>query len=290
MTEDIHIGVIGGSGLYDMPQITDRKEHDIDTPFGKPSAPLMVGTLGGKRVAFVPRHGKGHYYTPSTVPYRANIYALKSLGVKFVIAVSACGSLREAFEPGHIVIPHQLYDNTKLDRGRTFFEAGLVGHVSVADPFDDYVRHLLTDAVREVDGTAHDGGLFITVEGPRFSTKGESHIFRRWGCDIIGMTTSPEAFLAAEAEMAYAVMAHITDYDVWHETEENVSVEAVLKIAQHNIEVAKKALPIVVERLDTTTERPVHNALNNALMTRPDLIPTQTKDDLAAIVSRHIDV
>lgn len=290
MTEDIHIGVIGGSGLYDMPQITDREEHDIDTPFGKPSAPLMVGTLGGKRVAFVPRHGKGHYYTPSTVPYRANIYALKSLGVKFVIAVSACGSLREAFEPGHIVIPHQLYDNTKLDRGRTFFEAGLVGHVSVADPFDDYVRHLLTDAVREVDGTAHDGGLFITVEGPRFSTKGESHIFRRWGCDIIGMTTSPEAFLAAEAEMAYAVMAHITDYDVWHETEENVSVEAVLKIAQHNIEVAKQALAVAVERLDTTTECPVHNALNNALMTRPDLIPMQTKDDLAAIVSRHIDV
>lgn len=289
MTEDVQIGVIGGSGLYDMPQITNKEEMDIDTPFGKPSAPLMVGTLAGKRVAFLPRHGKGHYYTPSTVPYRANMYALKSIGVKFVIAVSACGSLQEEYAPGHFLIPDQLYDNTKLDRGRSFFDAGLVGHVSVADPFDEYLRGILHDAVRDAEGTVHDGGLFITVEGPRFSTRGESNLFRQWGCDIIGMTTSPEAFLAAEAEIAYAVMAHITDYDVWHETEENVSVEAVLKTARHNIEVAKKALALALERLDATTERPVHSALKNTLMTSPDLIPAQTRENLAAIAGRYLD-
>ncbi len=289
MTENVHIGVLGGSGLYDMPEIQDKRTLDIDTPYGKPSAPLMIGTIHGKEVAFIPRHGEGHYHTPSTVPYRANIYALKMIGVRFIVSVSACGSLREDYEPGHIAVADQLYDNTKLDRGRTFFEAGLVGHVPVAQPFDDYLRGLLLKGLQEAGATAHDGGLFITIEGPRFSTKGESNVFRSWGCDLIGMTTSPEAFLAAEAEMAYAVMAHITDYDVWHDTEEAVTVEMVMKTVEHNIDLAKKALAYAVQHIDTTTERPVHNALASAIMTRPDLIPAESRENTAAIMDKYLN-
>lgn len=287
MDEQVYIGVIGGSGLYNMPEITDKQELDIDTPFGKPSAPLMVGTLHGRRVAFVPRHGKGHFYSPTTLPYKANIYALKSIGVRFIIAVSACGSLQEQYEPGHIVVPDQLYDNTKLIRQRTFFETGLVGHVGVAHPFDDYLRGLIMDGVKQANGTAHDGGLFITIEGPRFSTKGESNVYRSWGCDIIGMTTSPEAQLAMEAEIAYAVMAHITDYDVWHESEEPVTVEMVMKTVGNNIEIAKNAIAYIAENLDLEQERPAHNALAGALMTDPSRIPASEHENLAEIVGRY---
>ena len=287
MTENVQIGVIGGSGLYAMPEIEGKRTLDVDTPFGKPSAPLMMGTIHDKQVAFIPRHGEGHYYTPSTVPYRANIYALKQMGVRFVVAVSACGSLREDYEPGHIAVPDQLYDNTKLDRGRTFFEEGLVGHTPVAEPFDGYLRGLLLDGLRAAGASTHDGGLFITIEGPRFSTKGESNVFRGWGCDLIGMTTSPEAFLAAEAEMAYAVMAHITDYDVWHDTEEAVTVDVVMKTVQHNIDLAKKALAHAVQHIDVTTQRPVHNALASAIMTRPDRIPAEKRENTLAITGRY---
>lgn len=288
MTDDIKIGVIGGSGLYDMPEITDKTTHDIDTPFGEPSAPILAGTLRGKRVAFLPRHGEGHVLSPTTLPYRANIYALKSLGVRYIIAVSACGSLQEAYAPGTIMVPDQLYDNTKSDRDRTFFEKGLVAHVSVADPFDPYLSGVLVDAVEKVDGTVHDGGLFITIEGPRFSTRGESNLFRSWGCDIIGMTTSPEAYLAAEAEMAYAVMAHITDYDVWRESEESVSAEMVMKTVGANIELAKKSLAKAVEALDVDAEQPVHSSLAAAITTHKDAIPSYTRERLSLLVGKYL--
>jgi 5'-methylthioadenosine phosphorylase len=290
MTEQVQIGVIGGSGLYDMSGISDRTEYDIDTPFGKPSAPIMVGTLRGKRVAFIPRHGVGHIHTPTTVPYRANIYALKSLGVRFIVAVSACGSLQQAYAPGHLVLPDQLYDHTKSDRrDRSFYEdSGLVAHVGVADPFDGYLRDVLYEAIQGVGGTAHNGGLFITVEGPRFSTRGESKIFRAWGCDLIGMTTSPEAYLAAEAEIAYACIAHVTDYDVWHETEEAVTVEQVMKTAIGNIETAKAALADAVAALDVTAERPAHSAVKLAITTNRDHISDEAREKLNLIVGKYL--
>jgi 5'-methylthioadenosine phosphorylase len=267
MTESISIGVIGGSGLYAMPELTDVSTHALDTPFGKPSADVVIGTLGGKRVAFIPRHGIGHVYTPTTVPYRANICALKMLGVRFIIAVNACGSLREDYAPGHIVIPDQLADYTKADRGRSFFETGLVAHVSVADPFCAELGSVSASAIRDVGGTAHEGGLYVTIEGPRFSTRGESQIFRQLGGSIIGMTTSPEAFLAREAEIAYTTMSHITDYDVWHE--EPVSNQMVMQTFGRNLRTAQKALARAVELLDTSADFACHHALDGAIITDP---------------------
>lgn len=289
MTETVKIGVIGGSGLYDMPDITDRKTIHVDTPYGPPSADIVIGTLRGRRVAFLPRHGKGHVYSPTTVPYRANVYALKSLGVRWVIGVSACGSLREDFAPGHFVIPGQLFDHTKSERGRTFFETGVVAHVSVAEPFCEELSNRLYMAVDAVDGgVVHRGGTFITIEGPRFSTKGESHLFRQWGCDIIGMTTSPEAFLAREAEMSYAVMAHITDYDVWHESEEVVTVDAVIRTVHRNIQVAQQALVNLVEDFDEDAVTPSHTALDSALITAPDAMDPALKERLGPILARRL--
>src|SRR4051812_31822715 len=238
--EPVRIAVIGGSGLYHMPEFTDVVEHRIDTPYGPPSDAVVVGMLRGQRVAFISRHRRGHVLTPSEVPYRANIYALKTLGVSHVIAVSACGSLKEALAPGHIVIPDQLFDNTKDDRGRSFFGQGLVGHVGVADPFCPTLSKVVGEASRAVGATVHEGGTFVTIEGPRFSTKGESRVWRQFGFDIIGMTTSPEAFLAREAEMHYAVIAHVTDYDVWHEVP--VTSDAVFKQFNENIHMAQQSV------------------------------------------------
>ncbi len=265
VTENIQIGVIGGSGLYAMPELTDVVTQPMDTPFGKPSADVVIGTLGGKRVAFIPRHGHGHVFTPSTVPYRANICALKMLGARFIIAVNACGSLREDYAPGHIVIPDQLVDYTKADRGRSFFDTGFVAHVSVADPFSPELGQIAAQAIREVGGTVHEGGSYVTIEGPRFSTRGESQIFRSWGCSIVGMTTCPEAFLAREAEIAYTTMSHITDYDVWHE--EPVNSAMVVQTLTHNLRVAQQALARTVELLDERADYPCHHALDNAVMT-----------------------
>lgn len=288
MNETIKIGVIGGSGLYNMPEITDKQSVSIDTPFGKPSADIVIGTLRGKRVAFIPRHGIGHIYTPSFVPYRANIFALKSLGVRHIFSANACGSLKEEIEPGHIVIPDQIYDNTKSDRGgRSFFERGLVGHVSVADPFTPELVNLLHNAVQTAGGTSHKGGNFVIIEGPRFSTRGESNIFRQWGCSIIGMTTAPEAFLAREAEIAYATMAHVTDYDVWHT--EPVTVEMVIATMEHNITVAQGALAHAVEHLDEDAVYDAHSALSNALMTARDRIPPEELEKLAPIVGKYFN-
>ncbi|MFZ4814317.1 MAG: S-methyl-5'-thioadenosine phosphorylase [Phototrophicaceae bacterium] len=283
------IAVIGGSGLYNIPGFTDATEINLDTPFGAPSGTITVGTLANKRIAFLPRHGAGHIYTPSTVPYRANIHALKQLGVRFIIAISAAGSLKEAFAPGHIVIPSQLFDHTKLERGRTFFDTGLVAHAGVADPFTPELRALLVESVQAAGGIVHDGGLFITVEGPRFSTKGESHIFRAWGCDLIGMTTSPEAFLAAEAEMAYAVMAHITDYDVWHESEAAVTSDSVFETSRKNLEVAKRALAYALTNLDENAILPVHDNLRTAIATNRAHISPDLYDALEVIVGKSLN-
>lgn len=286
MAETVRIGVIGGSGLYNMPEITDKSTLRIDTPYGPPSADVVIGTLHGKRVAFIPRHGEGHIYTPTTVPYRANIYALKTLGVRFIIAVNACGSLREDYAPGHIVIPDQLVDQTRADRGRSFFDTGMVGHVSVADPFCLELADLLYASVVASGGTAHKGGTFIIIEGPRFSTRGESQIFRQWGCSLIGMTTVPEAFLAREAEIAYATMAHITDYDVWHVSEEPVTVEMVVRTMRQNLEIAQKAVAYAVEQLDENAVYACHSALDNAVMTAPSAMPADVRARLDPLLAR----
>jgi 5'-methylthioadenosine phosphorylase len=269
-----------------MPELTDVTTQAVDTPFGKPSADVVIGTLGGKRVAFIPRHGLGHVFTPSTVPYRANICALKMLGARFIFAVNACGSLREDYAPGHIVLPDQLVDYTKADRGRTFFDTGFVAHVSVADPFCGELSRIAAQAVREVGGVVHEGGTYITVEGPRFSTRGESRIFRQWGCDIIGMTTCPEAFLAREAEIAYTTMSHITDYDVWHTSEQPVTVEMVLDIMHRNLSIAQQAIAHAVEHLDEHRTCSCHNTLDNAIMTDRSAIAPETLARLKPIVGR----
>ncbi|TEU00771.1 MAG: S-methyl-5'-thioadenosine phosphorylase [Dehalococcoidia bacterium] len=284
----IRIGVIGGSGLYQMEGLTNVEERRISTPFGDPSDVLIVGTLEGVRVAFVARHGRGHRIMPTEVNYRANIFALKSLGVEQVISVSACGSLREHLHPGEIVIPNQLFDFTKK-REYTFFGDGLVAHVGVADPLCPRLSALLADAVEEVNDTVHRGGRFITIEGPRFSTKGESFTYRAWGMDIIGMTTCPEAFLAREAEMCYAVMAHVTDYDVWHETEEPVSVEAVIRILQQNTALAQQAIRLLVPRLTAAGRTcDCKDTLATAIITQRDVISEQVKRELAPIVGKYL--
>jgi 5'-methylthioadenosine phosphorylase len=289
MTEKpTHIGVIGGSGLYQMDGLTDVQEYKVVTPFGDPSDAIVVGTLEGVPVAFLARHGRGHRIMPTEVNYRANIFALKSLGVERVISISACGSLREHLHPGEVVVPDQLFDFTKK-REYTFFGNGLVAHIGTADPYCADLSTLVADAVEEAGGTVHRGGRFITIEGPRFSTKGESHTFRAWGMDIIGMTACPEAFLAREAEMCYATMAHVTDYDVWHETEEPVTVEALLATLAANTQLAQSALRILIGKL-AAAQRSCEcgQTLAMALITQRDLIPEQLKHDLAPIVGKYL--
>jgi 5'-methylthioadenosine phosphorylase len=264
----------------------------VGTPFGEPSDALVIGTLEGVRVAFLARHGRGHRISPSEVNYRANIFALKLLGVERVLSISACGSLREHLHPGDIVVPDQLFDHTHA-RARSFFGRGLVAHVSVADPFCGDLSARLAAATRAVagraGGTVHQGGRFITIEGPRFSTRGESHTYRAWGCDIIGMTTSPEAFLAREAEMCYAVMAHVTDYDVWHATEEAVTVDMVIRQLQANTDLAQRALAGVVREL-AGAERTCQcgSALSTALITERSRIPPDLIEELRPLVGKYL--
>ena len=286
--ENVELAVIGGSGLYNMPDLEDVETRQIDTPFGNTSDDIIVGTLHGRPVAFLPRHGRGHVLTPAEVPYRANIFALKSLGVRYIISVSACGSLREEFAPGHVVIPDQLFDHTR-GRPSTFFGRGLVAHVSVADPFSPELSSALSGAVRATGGTVHDGGTFITIHGPRFSTKGESNTYRQWGMSVIGMTTSPEAFLAVEAEIAYAVMAHVTDYDVWHETEEPVTVETVIRILQRNTALAQRAIDHLAQTMDDWAgDFPAHHALRDAIITDRDEIPAAVSEELAPLEQKYL--
>ncbi len=286
---DIELAVIGGSGLYGMAELTDVEEVSLKTPFGDPSDSIIVGKLHGRHVAFLPRHGRGHVLNPTEVPYRANIFALKLLGVKYVVSVSACGSLREDYAPGCIVIPDQLFDHTKK-RNMTFFEDGLVAHVGVPNSFSPELSRVVADAAKASGGTVHEGGTFITIEGPRFSTKGESNLYRQWGMSIIGMTTSPEAFLAAEAEMAYAVMAHVTDYDVWHETERPVTVEQVLNIVQGNTALAQKAISRIVERMDEWAgDFAAHHALKDAVLTDRARIPKDTSRALQPLIGNYLE-
>ncbi len=279
--------VIGGSGLYDMPGLEDVKKHEISTPFGNPSAPIVEGTLEGKRVAFLARHGLGHHISPSEINYRANIYALKTLGVTRIISVSACGSLREDYEPGHLVVPDQLFDFTH-GRARSFFGEGLVAHVGVADPFCPDLSAHLYKAVQTTAATVHKGGKFITIEGPRFSTRAESNTYRAWGMDLIGMTASPEAFLAREAEMCYAVMAHVTDYDVWHVTEEPVTVEMVIRVLNKNVRFAQEALHQLATHLTSLRDCECEKALAAALITNPKVIPPETRNKLALLVNKYL--
>jgi 5'-methylthioadenosine phosphorylase len=282
------LGIIGGSGIYKMPDLTDIQTVEVDTPFGKPSSPVVVGTLAGKRIAFLARHGIGHTITPSEVNYRANIYALKKLGVERLVSINACGSLREDFKPGDTVIPDQILDFTRGARERSFFGGGLVAHISVADPFCPDLSPILERAVEKAGGTVHRRGTFVIIEGPRFSTKAESNFFRSANCSIIGMTTAPEAFLAREAELCYSVMAHVTDYDVWHTTEEAVSVEVVIRTLQRNAELAQKAIRQLVEAMPAERDCTCGESLANALITRPDAIPPATLEKLDLLVSRYI--
>jgi 5'-methylthioadenosine phosphorylase len=286
--EEVRIGVIGGSGLYNMEGLTDIEERHVPTPFGDPSDAIMIGTLEGQRVAFLPRHGRGHRILPGELNSRANIYALKSLGCQWVIAVCACGSLREDYEPGHIVIPDGLFDRTQ-GRPLSFFGDGIVAHLSIADPFCPVLSDALYDAVKETGASVHKGGDFIIIEGPRFSTKTESKVFRGWGMDIIGMTAIPEGQLAREAEMAYSVMAHVTDYDVWHESEEPVTVEAVIRTLMKNVSHAKEGIQKVIPKL-AGQESACWNGLQNAVMTSEALFPAETRARLGILLDKYYPV
>jgi 5'-methylthioadenosine phosphorylase len=294
MSESIRFGVIGGSGVYQMEALTDVEEITLETPFGAPSDAYVTGTLHGQRVAFLARHGRGHRISPSRLNQRANIYGFKMLGVEYLIGVSACGSLRERIHPGDIVIPHQLFDNTR-GRPLSFFDDidagtdGLVVHVSVAHPFCDFLSEICYKAVKETSAEVHHGGNFITIEGPRFSTKAESYTYRQWGMDIIGMTTTPEAQLAREAEMSYAVMAHVTDYDVWHDTEDAVTVEAVIRTLMHNAGVAKSAVANAIALLADAGPSPHGDAIRDAIITDKSKVPARTVEKLSAIVGKYFD-
>jgi 5'-methylthioadenosine phosphorylase len=287
MDERPSLAIIGGSGLYEMPGLEDTREHVLSTPFGEPSAPIVVGTLESKRVAFLARHGIGHHISPSEINFRANIYALKSLGVERIVSISACGSLREDYAPGEIVIPDQVFDFTS-GRKRSFFEDGLVAHISVAEPFCASLSQDLHEAVTSTGVKTHSGGSLITIEGPRFSTKAESNTYRSWGMSVIGMTTSPEAFLAREAEMCYAVMAHVTDYDVWHVSEKPVTVEIVIDILNRNTHIAQQAVRHLVRRLKSDRDCACKNALASALITNPSVIPAETRQRLGLLVDKYL--
>ena len=288
--EPIRIGVIGGSGVYNMEALTEVIEVKVKTPFGDPSDAVIVGTLSGVRVAFLPRHGRGHCILPTEVNSRANICALKTLGVERVLSISACGSLREDFKPRDIVVPDQLYDHTKLRSGHTFFGRGLVGHISFAHPFcADFSRQVAAAARQAGAPAVHEGAAFITIEGPRFSTKAESATYRKLGFDIIGMTACPEAQLAREAEMCYAVMAHVTDYDVWHETEEAVNVAMLIENLAANAALTKQAVGHLVGAIaDVERTCECQHALATALITQRDLIPEKLKRELAPIIGKYL--
>ncbi len=283
----VQIAVIGGSGVYDIESLADVEERTLTTPFGDPSDTIVVGTLAGRRIAFLPRHGRGHRLTPSEVPYRANIWALKSLGVERILSISACGSMKERYAPRHIVIPDQIYDNTKK-RQLTFFGDGLVAHVGIAEPFCPHLRELLGQAATAAGGTVHRGGTFLTIEGPRFSTRGESKIYRSWGVDIIGMTAVPEAQLAREAEICYTTLAHVTDYDVWHDEEEAVNVEMLIANLRANADLSKRIIAALVPLLPDERPCDCGQALATALITQRSVIPRAKIEQLGPIVSKYL--
>ena len=282
------IGVIGGSGLYRMEGLEDVREVEVDTPFGKPSDALLIGRLEGVPVAFLPRHGRGHRLMPTELPVKANIYALKLLGVEQVISTSAVGSLREEISPLDLVVPNQLIDRTRL-RENTFFGEGIVAHIAFGHPFCASLSKLLASAARDAGTTVHEGGTYVVVEGPAFSTKAESMTYRSWGASIIGMTALPEAKLAREAELCYATLACATDYDVWHETEADVSVEMVVNNLRRNVATSQSTLRTLLPQL-AREERvcDCRDALQNAIITDPAAIAPETRQRLEAIVGKYL--
>ena len=288
--ETVPIAVIGGSGLYNMPSIADLGELQMDSPFGKPSGVIRVGSMSGRRIAFLPRHGEGHTLSPSTLPYRANIYALKQLGVRFIIAVNAVGSLHEDYAPGHIATIDQIIDYTIQTRPRSFFADGLVAHISVADPTSAYLREIIADAVEAVGETVHRSATILVEDGPRFATRAESHLFRAWGCHLIGMTSAPEAFLAREAEIAYASLAHVTDFDSWHSHEADVTSDLVIETLIKNIEAVRQALAIALAQIDVDHVDPAHSALGTAMATPRAAMDADAIDRLRPILARVLNL
>jgi len=286
-TEKATIGVIGGSGLYAMEGLTNVRSARITTPFGKPSDDYIIGTLHGKRVAFLPRHGRGHRIMPTDINYRANIFGMKKLGVERIISVSAVGSMKEAIKPGDIVIPDQFYDHTKHRRS-TFFGDGVVAHVGMADPVCAALNKLLIDAGEKVGATVHRGGTYICMEGPQFSSRAESLTYRTWNVDVIGMTNATEAKLAREAELCYSTIALATDYDCWHHSEEAVTVESVLAVMKHNIETSKAMIRQAVQMLTGARACGCGESLRNAIMTPEKLIPARVKKDLSPIIGKYL--
>jgi 5'-methylthioadenosine phosphorylase len=285
------IGVIGGSGLYQMEGMTDVEEVAVETPFGKPSDVIAIGNVEGVPMAFLPRHGRGHRISPTEIPVRANIWALKSLGVEWIISVSAVGSLREHIAPRDLVIPDQLFDRTK-SRVNSFFEGGIVVHVTFAEPFCPTLSSLLYESARELgDVKVHQGGAYVCIEGPFFSTKAESNVYRSWGMDIIGMTALPEAKLAREAELCYATIACVTDYDVWHESEEPVTVEMVINNLGANVANAQRILRSVAKKIPSergTNTCECSSALANAIITDRSLIPANVRERYDLLVGKYL--
>lgn len=279
------VGVIGGSGLYDIEGLKSVREVRMRTPFGAPSDAIIVGTLEGTRVAFLSRHGRGHRLNPSEINYRANVYALKSLGVSRVISVSAVGSMKESIRPGEVVVPDQFIDLTKR-RASTFFEGGIVAHVAFGEPICAALAHALASSGQQLGATLRRGGTYLCMEGPQFSTKGESRLYRQWDVDVIGMTNMPEAKLAREAELCYATMALVTDYDCWHETEEAVTVEAILARLHQNVALAKRILRAVVPSVVESPTCPCHQALDNAIVTAPKSMSAAVRRKLALLTHR----
>lgn len=287
MSAPIGIGIIGGSGLYDMAELTDREERSIATPFGDPSAPYIVGTLRGKRVAFLSRHGTGHRLLPSELNFRANIFGFKTLGVERILSASAVGSLKEEYKPLDILIPDQFFDRT---RGRisTFFGRGLVAHVGFAHPFCGVLSGIAADSVQGVGATVHRGGTYVTMEGPQFSTLAESNMYRSWGMDVIGMTNLQEAKLAREAEMCYTTFALVTDYDCWHPDHDSVTVEMIIANLLQNAKTAQRAIAEAVGRISGPRTCACKDALAAAIITRPEHVPEQTKRDLAPLIRKYM--
>jgi 5'-methylthioadenosine phosphorylase len=286
--EKIDIGIIGGSGLYQMDELKEIKEVKVDTPFGSPSDAYVTGTLSGRRVAFLARHGRGHRYLPSEINYRANIFGFKKLGVEWIISASAVGSMREDRKPMDIVIPDQFFDRTKA-RKSTFFGEGIALHISFADPVCPTLSQILLKAGQKVGSSIYQGGTYLCIEGPQFSTKAESQIYRKWGVDVIGMTNLTEAKLAREAEICYATLALVTDYDVWHEAEEKVCVEVIVEILQKNAATAQSLIKEAIANIPQERNCPCSKACEAAVITDRKLIPEEVKKKLAPILGKYFN-
>ncbi|MGC8837683.1 MAG: S-methyl-5'-thioadenosine phosphorylase [Anaerolineae bacterium] len=281
------LGIIGGTGLYQLEGLKHLRPLEVETPFGPPSSPIVLGDLEGRTVAFLARHGEGHRFLPHEVNYRANLYALKALGVERVVGVTACGSLREEIAPGDFVIPDQLLDFTRR-RTATFFGEGVAAHIAFADPYCPDLSRWTADALEAVGARVHRGGTYLIVDGPRFSTRAESRLFQRWGADIIGMTAVPEAQLAREAELCFVSLAHVTDYDCWHEEEEPVTNEMVLRRLRANVAVVRQALPHLVRALPAERRCACGSALAMALGTAPEAIPPEARERLRLLLGRYL--